>query len=75
MDPIKKFNLEKTKSEIHLKTLDTDGKKVKYAVDVTKSPPVLYNFDLYYRSLKSGKEPILVKLGKMEEEGIATLDA
>ena len=75
MDPIKKFHVETTKSEIHLKTLDTDGKKVKYAVDVTKSPPILYNFELYYKSLKSGKEPILVKLGRMEEEGVASLDS
>ena len=70
MDPIKKFETVTQRVELVKKTLDTNGKMLPYAVDTSKTPNILYNYDTYRRSLKAKelddkKEIILVKVGTL----------
>jgi hypothetical protein len=77
MDPIKKFKVEgKEKIEVALvkKTFNIDGVKTPYIIEKDKLPSTIYDYKTYMKGKKEGKEPILVKVGKMEEEGTATLN-
>ena len=70
MDPLKKFDTVTQKVELVKKTLDTNGKKLSYAVDTSKTPNILYNYEAYMRSVKAKKlddkkEIILVKVGTL----------
>ena len=70
MDPLKKFDSVTKRVELVKKTLDTNGKMLPYAVDTSKTPNILYNYDTYRRSVKAKelddkKEIILVKVGTL----------
>jgi len=76
-DPIMKFKTKKEDTkEIALikKTFTIDGTKGTYIVEKDKIPSALYDYTTYMKGKKEGKQSILVKIGTMEDEGVAVLN-
>ena len=60
-EPLKKLQVEKSKTPLFKKMVMTDGKLVKYAVDSSVIPEKLYDYDKF-------KENIPVHVGYIEDD-------
>jgi len=76
MDPIKKFQVKTTQVPLVKKMIKIEEEKEDkpFIVEKNKGKSTIYNYDTYVKSKKEGKEPLLVKVGTMDEEGLAHFD-
>jgi hypothetical protein len=74
MDPIMKFKVKTKEVALVKKTFVIDGVKDTYIVEKDAVPSALYDYNTYIKSSAKGKKPILVKVGTMEDEGVAVLN-